>query len=323
MNAVMAPAASLAPDALQQGLQDIDTHGYAVHRDFITPAQCQALRERLTEQARHEREEGVATFRETAQANGRVIGRPSPGRQPVWQAITALPNKGRVFIDFIMHPLVQAYGQHIFRGNAFYLAQSTGILVRRGCAAQVMHNDQQPVPFETPMPLYFNVMLALSDFEADMGVTEAVPGTQHRPAPRLHRNPATGLVETLEQVEPVKMVCPAGSAIVFESRLWHYQGAMHSDKERVSILNGYSLHFVRAQDNYAASLQDEVYESLTDAERAMLGFEVVSQYCGRVFPRSPQDRRFNTNARYPYIPELREGGERHAAPFDGMGSDES
>lgn len=82
------------------------------------------------------------------------------------------------------------------------------------------------------------------------------------------------------------------------------------------------MHFIRAQDDYVASLHDDVYASLSDEERAMLGFEIVSEHTGRVFPRFPGDRRANTNARYPYIPELRRGVEKHAEPFEGMGSNE-
>jgi ectoine hydroxylase-related dioxygenase (phytanoyl-CoA dioxygenase family) len=304
-------------------LDHLDTHGYAVHEGLVAPAQVALLRERLLEQARLECDEGVATFRLGRHADGRQIGRPPAGVQPSWQAVLALPNKGRAFIDAVMHPVVLAYGRHLFGGVPFYLAQSTGLLVNGGCGAQVMHSDQQPVPFETPVPLYFNVMLALSDFEADMGVTEVVPGTHRRPAPRLHRDPQTGQVASLDPAQPVKLTCPAGSAIVFESRLWHFQGASSSSRQRLSVLNGYCMHFVRAQDNYAASLHDDVYAGLDEAERAMLGFEVVREYCGRVFPRTAQDRRCNTNARYPYIPELRDGNGRHAVPFEGMGSDES
>ena len=82
------------------------------------------------------------------------------------------------------------------------------------------------------------------------------------------------------------------------------------------------MHFIRAQDDYVASLHDDVYASLNDEERAMLGFEIVAEYTGRVFPRFPGDRRSNSNARYPFIPELRRGGDKHAEPFEGMGSNE-
>jgi ectoine hydroxylase-related dioxygenase (phytanoyl-CoA dioxygenase family) len=103
----------------------------------------------------------------------------------------------------------------------------------------------------------------------------------------------------LEDVSAVPLVCRAGSAITFESRLWHFQGRSSSAKTRLSILNGYCMHFIRPQDDCAASLRDEVYEQLNN------------------------DHRHNTNARYPYIPELRRGDAQHAAPFVNMGSNET
>jgi ectoine hydroxylase-related dioxygenase (phytanoyl-CoA dioxygenase family) len=307
---------------LEEGKRNLDRFGYTVHEDLLTPAQLNSIRERLLEQAELECEEGVATYRpaDHASIGDRLLGRPSS--TPAWQAILALPNKGREFIDLAMHPVVADYGRHLLGGVPYYMAQSTGLIVRRGSGGQVLHSDQIPVPFPTPLPIYYHAMVALSDFEPDMGATQLVPGSHLWRAPRFTADEKTGKAETLEQVEAVPAVCRAGSAIIFESRLWHFQGRSTSGKTRLSILNGYCMHFIRAQDNYAASLHDDVYDSLSDAEWAMLGFEIVSEYTGRIFPRRPDERRFNTNARYPYIPELRRGGAKHAAPFAGMGSQE-
>lgn len=310
---------------ISEGKRNLDTFGYTVHKDLLNPTEVAAIRERLLEQADLECEEGVASYRLPSHDSigDRELGKPPQGVTPAWQAILTLPNKGREFIDLAMHPVVAEYGRHMLEDVPFYMAQSTGIIVRNGSGGQVLHNDQIPVPFQTPIPLYFNVMVALSDFEEGMGVTEVVPGTHRTRAPRFHYNEKTGKAESEESVKSVPVTCTAGSAIFFESRLWHFQGRSTSDKTRISILNGYCLHFMRAQDNYAASLHDHVYATLNDAERAMMGFEVVQQYCGRIFPRHPDDNRCNTNARYPYIPELRRGGDQHAAPFPGMGSEES
>jgi ectoine hydroxylase-related dioxygenase (phytanoyl-CoA dioxygenase family) len=311
------------PD-IAQGKQNLDRHGYTIHEDLLSPQEVATLRERLDEQAALEGEQGVATFR-MADANtiaDRKLGKPPAGSLPAWQAVLALPNKGRAFIDLAMHPVVAEYGRHVFGGVPHYMAQSTGLIVRRGSGGQVLHSDQIAVPFATPAPIYFHAMVALTDFEEGMGVTEMVAGSHLRPAPRIAIDPQSGKAITLEDAEPVPMTCRAGSAIIFESRTWHRQGRSTSDKTRVSILNGYCMHFIKAQDNYAASIHDDVYESLSDAERSMFGFEVVSEYTGRIFPRYSGDRRANTNARYPFIPELHRGSDRRALPFDGMGSDE-
>ena len=313
-----------ATQDIAEGKRNLDRYGYTIHEDLLSSHEIERLRERLNEQAMLEGDQGVATFR-MADANTiaeRKLGKPASGSLPAWQAVLALPNKGRVFIDLAMHRVVAEYGRHVFGGVSHYMAQSTGLIVRRGSGGQVLHSDQIAVPFPTPAPIYFHAMVALTDFEEGMGVTEMVPGSHLWPAPRIAVDPESGKAITLEEVEPVPMTCRAGSAIVFESRIWHRQGRSTSDKTRLSILNGYCMHFIKPQDNYAASIHDDVYERLSDAERNMFGFEVVSEYAGRIFPRYSGDRRANTNARYPYIPELRCGSDRQAVPFDGMGSDE-
>jgi len=310
---------------IERGWHDLEQYGYAIHADIITLEEVQRVRSRLEEQAELECEQAVATFRmaSTAVIGDRQLGRPPEGATPAWQAILTLRNKGREFIDLMMDPIVAEYGRRLFGGTPYYMAQSTGLFVRRGSGGQVLHSDQLPVPFDTPKPLYFNVMVALSDFEAGMGVTEVVPGSHRWPSPRIEIDPQTGKARSRETFEAVPMICKRGSAVVFESRTWHFQRRSTSDETRVSILNGYCMHFMRAQDDYVASLHDDVYKGLNDSERRMLGFEVVSEYTGRVFPRTPDDRRCNTNARYPYIPELRRGNGRHAISFEGMGSNES
>jgi ectoine hydroxylase-related dioxygenase (phytanoyl-CoA dioxygenase family) len=310
--------------SIEEGKQNLDQFGYTIHEDLLGPDQLAAIRDRLLEQAEMECVEGVATYRlaNDSVIGDRVLGRPPSGVAPAWQAILALPNKGHEFIDLAMHPTVAEYGRHVLGGVPYYMAQSTGLVVRNGSGGQVLHTDQIPIPFQTPLPVYFHAMIALSDFEEGMGVTEVVPGTHLMRAPRFEMNERTGKAETCEEVAPIPMVCRAGSAVIFESRLWHFQGRSTSNKTRLSILNGYCMHFMRAQDNYAASLHDDVYARLNDAERSMMGFEVVQEYCGRIFPRSPNEERHNTNARYPYIPELRHDGHKHAAPFEDMGSTE-
>lgn len=303
---------------VEQNREHLDRFGYAIHKDLLSAEETARLRDRLVEQAELECEQGVATYRavDPDQISKRMLGKPDD--IPAWQALHALINKGREFIDLAMHPVVKQYGQYLFAGTPHYLAQSVGLVVRNGSHGQAMHCDQIGVPFQTPMPVYFHAMVALSDFEADMGATRFVPGSHRWPSPQLRRNPETGQLEAEQQHESVPVVCKAGSAIIFESRVWHHQGISTSGDTRLSILNGYCQHFMKPQENYAASLQDDVYATLTKEEREMFGFKVEMQYGGHLFARFPGDRRLNTNVRYPYIPELRKDGSNRAEPFDDM-----
>jgi hypothetical protein len=134
---------------VEQGWRDLEQYGYAIHEAVMAPEDVARLRSRLEEQAELECEQGVASFRmASADVIGdRHLGRPPQGKVPAWQAILALPNQGREFIDLMMNPIVPEYGCRLFGGIPYYMAQSTGILVRRGSGGQVLHSDQLPVPY--------------------------------------------------------------------------------------------------------------------------------------------------------------------------------
>lgn len=307
---------------LEQGKRNLDAYGYTIHEGLLSADEVSILLDRLDEQAELERKEGVASIRD--RARGRVIGRPDAAVPPVWQAVTTLLNKGRPFIDLAQHPVVLEYGRHVLGGVPYQLVQSTGIIVRSGAGEQVVHNDQQAIPFLTPVPVYFTAMIALSDYDEDMGATRFVPGSHKSAAPEIRTDASVyGGSTNVERVVTVPAVCLPGDAVIFEGRVWHGQGAAISEKVRYSVLNGYAMHFVKPQEVFVASLHDQVYESLTEEERALFGFRVEYQYAGRIAPRFAGDTRRNTNIKYPYIPELRHGSDKHAVPFPGMGGEES
>jgi ectoine hydroxylase-related dioxygenase (phytanoyl-CoA dioxygenase family) len=89
-----------------------------------------------------------------------------------------------------------------------------------------------------------------------------VPGTH-----LLGRGPDYGPEDLARPTVPV--VGPAGTAMVFDGRLWHQTGAnTTTDTRRVGILAYYCRPFVRQQENFFASLPPEVLER-TKADPAM------------------------------------------------------
>lgn len=290
---------------------NFDRHGVAFHTGFIPDAQRNQLLERVIEQAELEREQGVAELSGTGTASERQFAGKGAPAAP-FQAITFLPNKGRCFRELMMHEGILAYCRHAFGSVPFYLTSQTATIVRAGAAAQVIHSDQQAWPFTTPAPALVTFVICLSDFAPEMGSTCFVPDTQQLPPPAIGLRKDIGRVGNLADLDPIPFSAEAGALAWWDGRTWHGQGASSSSRDRVSIILTYAMHMVRAQDNYPALLHDDVYATLSDAERAMLGFEVHFEYAGRVAPRHPQDDRFNTNCRYPYIPELRRGSRAAA-----------
>ena len=155
----------------------------------------------------------------------------SSGAAP-WQGIRTLLNKGRVFIDLAMNPTILDYMRYGFRGMEFYLSSTNGLILRHGAVPMVTHTDQLYVPFQSAMPLVMNVMVCLSDFTEDMGATRVVPRSHLRPPPRIEVDYEKMDAINPDQIETVPAECEAGSAIVFEGRLWHCSGGHRSDRTR-------------------------------------------------------------------------------------------
>jgi ectoine hydroxylase-related dioxygenase (phytanoyl-CoA dioxygenase family) len=302
-----------------EGRANLDRWGYTIHEGFLSAAELAALRERLEEQAELERAAGVATLSGSGHAAGdRYIGAPRHGERIGYQMVSHLVNKGRVFLDLLHKQVIHDYAAHLFRGEPYNLATHNGVILHKGSSRQVLHADQQAIPLTLDRPVMFTMMICLSDFQADMGATLVVPESHRFPLPRLDADPADQVKAIGSELVP--LTAPAGSALFWESRTWHGQGGSTSDQARVSIGCAWAQHFIKPQDFFPAVVHDDVYETLTDADKEVLGFRVVREFGGAIGPRWPSDRRSNLNVRYPYIPELVKGGSKRAVPLDLLGT---
>lgn len=298
---------------VEQNKKNLDEYGLAIHTNFITPEQVRALRERLLEQAEMEAEQGVALLSGESRGGKTWYGN-YDGEKPGWQGVPCLYNKGRIFIDLLMDPRFAEYCKHTFRGQVHSLSSNTGLIVNKGSEPMVVHADQQYMPW-TEVPLLLNVMITLSEFTEDMGATRVVPKTHTGPYPPTVYDPERGVYNP-EPIESAAASVPPGTAIFFEGRLWHQSGRSISDSTRVSITTLWRQYWVQPMDNVVENLHDDVYASLNQSEREMLGFR--SDTCNRIEPRCPGGRQ-NTNRKSPFVPELRAGGSNRATPVKNMG----
>jgi ectoine hydroxylase-related dioxygenase (phytanoyl-CoA dioxygenase family) len=108
-----------------------------------------------------------------------------------------------------------------------------------------------------------NTLLALDEFTAENGGTIIVPGTHQRP----ERPDDRFLAEAAESVE-----CPAGSAIVFDSTLWHAAGVNSSARDRVGINQQFTRSFIKQQIDYVRALGDELVERQAPRTQQLLGW---------------------------------------------------
>jgi ectoine hydroxylase-related dioxygenase (phytanoyl-CoA dioxygenase family) len=241
---------------LAQAKCDLDEWGFCFVADALSSEQVTALRERLIEQARAEAEIGRGAF----------DGGPRTPNQRVWNLI----NKGKVFRDLIMHPLVTAMMSHLL-GNNFILSSLTANIAGPGGEPMYLHRDQGYVTFDTPVPLVANIAWMLDD------VTEANGGT--RLVPRSHRM-AGPLANPMDISQTIAAEGPAGTALVFDGRVFHGTGPNKTESKRHILLSYFARFFMRQQENMFMSLDPELEASLPDEVKARLGYRVTGTLGG-------------------------------------------
>jgi ectoine hydroxylase-related dioxygenase (phytanoyl-CoA dioxygenase family) len=230
--------------------RDLDSFGYCLIAAALGASEVHALRERLIEQAAAEAEIGRA-------ARDGGAGAPN---QRVWNLI----NKGRVFQELILHPLVDAIMPHLL-GNGFILSSLTANIAGPGGAPMYLHRDQGYLPFHTPMPVVANIAWMLDNVTSANGGTRLVPRSHLSAAP---------LLDHTDISQSVAAEGPAGSALVFDGRIFHGTGPNSTETRRHVLLSYFARPFMRAQENPFLSLDAEVERALAPELKARLGYKV-------------------------------------------------
>ena len=122
-------------------------------------------------------------------------------------------------------------------------------------------------------PVVANVMWMLNDFTPENGGTKIVPGS-HLKGRRPNK-------EADREVPAVAAVAAAGTAMVFDGRLWHGTGANVSDDPRVGVLTTFCGPQFRQQENYTIGTAPQVLEEASPELLALLGFKIWNAY-GRI-----------------------------------------
>jgi ectoine hydroxylase-related dioxygenase (phytanoyl-CoA dioxygenase family) len=237
---------------LEQARHDLVSHGLCLLRDALAPEHVEAARTRLAEQAEAEIQLGRSYH------DGGPAGAEQPN-QRVWNLI----NKGEIFRQIAVAPhaldLVRSLlGRHVL------LSSMTANIARRGGVPMPIHTDQNYVPAETPYPMVADIAWMLVDFTEQNGATRVIPGSH-----RWNQLPKPG-----EQYETVPAVGPAGTALIFDGRLWHGTGANVTDEPRYALFTYFCRAFVRQQENFALSTSPDVLQQCSDELKSLLGFQV-------------------------------------------------
>lgn len=247
-----APAATNLPRPTRDIAQchsDLREYGYCILLDALAPDQVERLRARLVEQADAERRLGLATME-----GG--IGNPN---QRVWNLI----NKGEEFIELLDNDAIDEFALPIL-GDHFLISTFQANITGPGCDAQILHYDQMSVqPNIIGMTMGLNFGWYLDDVTERNGATRLVPCSNRD---------GVALDDPFDLAPTVPAEAPAGSVLIWDSRVWHGAGANVATAKRHVILLYVIRYFLRTQENFGLSLRPDLRDRLSDRVLTMLGY---------------------------------------------------
>lgn len=268
---------------IQRLTTSIGEQGYCIIEDALESEVLRRVQSRLRNQARAERGIGVEYA--------------NPGHLDN-QWVNMLINKGEIFEQLVTHRLASQIIEHAL-GPEFLLSCCDAQLKHPGSGFMPLHTDQwwmpQPTPPDTepvrpaamvrgdgvatdPVAVAafvsgiatVNIMWMVTDFTDDNGATLVVPGS--------HRSGLQPDSSVPHKVETVRATGRAGTALVFDGRLWHAAGANRTDETRYGITCTFCGPQFRQLENYTRGLRSEVMERASPELLRLLGFKAWSTY---------------------------------------------
>jgi len=158
-----------------------------------------------------------------------------------------LPDKSDAFLDVMQHPVLLEAADHYLLPHCLDYLLNTGQLIeiRPGETAQRIHRDEDawrfgPLIAEGPRAhLQVEALIALSEFTAENGATQVVPGSHQWPT---DREPQPDEIFQTEM--------PAGSAVLYLGSTLHGGGANRTaDTARRGMFCGYVVGWLRTEEN--------------------------------------------------------------------------
>jgi hypothetical protein len=234
--------------------KDFDRDGFVLLEGVLDPPLVGRVRSAVVELAKWEADCGVGHF---YSATGKS--------QRVWNLI----NKGQIFRELIVLPVILDFMEWIFRRDTIHqkylLSSFQANILLAGEGRQKVHIDT-PVPEPLPpWPIKANTIWLLDEFTAQNGATEVLPGSHtlsHKPS-----------ASDQTRGDLTTVVAPAGSILVTHGALWHRSGENTTDRERIALLGSFAASYAREianEEDYGKVLDPAVVAGLSPALRAIL-----------------------------------------------------
>jgi ectoine hydroxylase-related dioxygenase (phytanoyl-CoA dioxygenase family) len=170
------------------------------------------------------------------------------------------------FRPLAIHPLVtgtldQVLGDH---ATSYQLHLTQVIDIGPGEPGQLVHRDQWAFdffPFPSGYEVECHVMWAMTDFTELNGATRVIPGS-HKWEDKLRPQ--------YEETVPAEM--PKGSVFFYVGSVYHGGGANQSDERRLGINVGYTLSWLRQEENQYLACPPDVARTIDEDLAKLIGY---------------------------------------------------
>jgi len=195
-------------------------------------------------------------------------------------------------MDQLLGPYCERYQLHV----------TQVVNIGPGESDQFLHRDDGLLPFVHPGPQALcNTMWSLTDFTAETGATRVIPGSHTWDDDR----------QPTDKDDIVQATMPRGSCLIYVGSVWHGGGANRSsDKWRAGMICGYSLGWLRQEENQYLAVPPAVAKDLPEQVQHLIGYKLHGMFLGWV---EGQDPHIVLEERYrDVMPAVPEGGEATA-----------
>jgi ectoine hydroxylase-related dioxygenase (phytanoyl-CoA dioxygenase family) len=186
----------------------------------------------------------------------------------------ALIARSHTFRDLAAHPLVLGSLDRVLGALKYQLHLTQTIDIGPGETAQIVHRDQWAFDF-FPFPAGYEVechtMWAMTDFTDENGATRVIPGSNHW---------EDRLRPSLDHTVPAEMA--KGSVMLYLGSVYHAGGSNRSSTRRVGINVGYTLAWLRQEENQYLACPPEVARTLDRPLAKLVGYSRAAYALGYV-----------------------------------------
>ncbi|HLB07180.1 MAG TPA: phytanoyl-CoA dioxygenase family protein [Alphaproteobacteria bacterium] len=181
--------------------------------------------------------------------------------------------------ELAIHPLILDAVNAILgeRCQHIQLATTQAVSIGPRETVQAFHRDDSIYPFKHPSPeSVVSTVWALTDFTEANGATRVVPGSHRWGDKRLPK-----------EDDAAQAVMPKGSVVIYLGSVYHGGGASRARSYRTGLILGYSLGWLRQEENQYLVVPPEVAKRLPEKLQRLIGYTLHPPYLGWVEMQDP------------------------------------